>query len=299
MESELAQFENQQKINLQRLDNHIQDMHHKIREWRISTYKRNWYFRYLKNWKQKQLQYLDNLKENQIKDIHKKYDDLAATLTEPTKKNKSKTCLIVIHDVDSTHELQGNMTTAFQLKDILKSKYDYLENDINILSNADANRNNILNTFTKIVENAKEGDSLFVVFSSYGLNNELGTILKTHQKKGVRILVLFDNGCHENILDLRYQYLQNNNRSCIVNLNCEETKGEVVCIRCDKSSINVKIDNLHIISTFFECIANASEPISWETCVNKMSEILETKGVEERPLLTSGNPLHLEELLQL
>ena len=73
MQHEIIEIENNYHDNLQRLEQYLQEMSLNIRKWRISTYKRNWYSRYLKNWREKQIQYLGNTRDHKIQEIKNKY----------------------------------------------------------------------------------------------------------------------------------------------------------------------------------------------------------------------------------
>lgn len=335
MENEIAQVENKYQINLQRLENYILDMLQNLKKWRISTYKRNWYFRYLQRWKQQQIKYLEQSKEQELKEIHEKYAKLSnqsdSSLSSPKPTGTKKACLIGINYVNTKYELNGCVNDVLKLKNILKKKYHYRDNYIKIITNEEATRNNILECFTELVKNAKEGDQLFFSFSGHGVyvadrekdeqdgydelivsadfygitDDELKGILQANLKKGVNMFALFDN-CHSGtILDLRYQYLKNNNRSSIVHLNCDETNGHVVCLsgsRDDQISEDAYINNKYngaMTWAFTECLSNASDDLSWESCTKKVRELLEGKKFLQKPQLTSGKEININDHIQL
>ena len=103
MTNEMNDIEISYKQNLARLEDHVQTMSVKIKQWRISIYKRNWYFRSLKNWKQKQLSYLAELRNKKIEAIPKFVlsNDSISDHSPSTSEPRKKACIVGFHQIDS------------------------------------------------------------------------------------------------------------------------------------------------------------------------------------------------------
>jgi hypothetical protein len=292
MTHEINDIESSYQQNLARLEEHVQTTTLKIKQWRISTYKRNWYFRSLKNWKQKQLSYLAIIRDKKIEAIPKfvlpndSISNISPSMSEPRK----KACLIGFHQTDS----DGPNHDIYRLKDILEKNYQYSENDVSILINSQSTRADILDSFTELVKNGEDGDSLFFSFSENGLyientdewdaGKEIHDIIQTHLKKDVRMFLFFDNNT---TLNLRYEYMRNNNPSSIIHLNHAETTNTILCIKSDNNSQN---ENGSLMEFFVESLSNSS---SWEDLIQKMRELIESNGLTRKPQFSSGTPIDI------
>ena len=300
MTNEMNDIEISYKQNLARLEEHVQTMTVKIKQWRISTYKRNWYFRSLKNWKQKQLSYLAELRNKKIEAIPKivlsndSISDYSTSTSEPPK----KAYIVGFHQIDSdrpNHDI-------YRLKDILEKNYQYPENDVNILINSQVTRANILDNFTKLVENGTEGNSLFFFFSGnelpleytdeWDVGKEIHHIIQTHLKKNVRMFLFFDNNT---TLNLRYEYMRNNNPSSIIHVNHPETTNTILCINNDKSDNNPQNENGSFMEFFVESLSNSS---TWEDLILKMRELIESNGFTRKTRFSSGTPIDIHGPIQ-
>ena len=103
------------------------------------------------------MQKLENDKKYKIQQIKNKYNPRS-----PTK----IACLVGINYQNTSNELHGCVNDVLKLKNILQTKYDY--DYITTLTNKQGTRNNILEGFTKLLQNSIEGDCLFFSFSGHG-----------------------------------------------------------------------------------------------------------------------------------
>ena len=194
--------------------------------------------------------------------------------------NKKSAVLIGINYTNTENELYGCVNDAMNLKNLLKTKYNYKEEYIKTILNEEATRKTILQEITALVKEASKGDSLFLSYSGHGISaddrngdeedgkdellvtsdnygifdDDLKQILDTHLQEGVQLFALFDN-CHSGtILDLPYQYLKKtdesdkkdkDNNPVIIHSKTTETNGDVVCIsgcRDDQVSMDAYIN---------------------------------------------------------
>jgi hypothetical protein len=162
-----------------------------------------------------------------------------ATSIKPVKRGPQKSALLVgINYVGSPYQLQGCINDVVNMQSLLISKYKY--NNSTLITDNTAvkpTRVNILNAFTKMLNNAQTGDTLFFHFSGHGtqtadvsrdelegrdeaivssdmrliVDDELNRIMKAYLKTGVTLYAVFDS-CHSGtVLDLKYNYLDTTN----------------------------------------------------------------------------------------
>lgn len=162
-----------------------------------------------------------------------------ATSIKPVKRAPQKSALLVgINYVGSPYQLQGCINDVVNMQSLLISKYKY--NNSTLITDNTAvkpTRVNILNAFTKMLNNAQTGDTLFFHFSGHGtqtadvsrdelegrdeaivssdmrliVDDELNRIMKAYLKTGVTLYAVFDS-CHSGtVLDLKYNYLDTTN----------------------------------------------------------------------------------------
>ena len=194
--------------------------------------------------------------------------------------NKKSAVLIGINYTNTENELYGCVNDAMNLKNLLKTKYNYKEEYIKTILNEEATRKTILQEITALVKESSKGDSLFLSYSGHGISaddrngdeedgkdellvtsdnygifdDDLKQILDTHLQEGVKLFALFDN-CHSGtILDLPYQYLKKTDEddkkdkgdnAKILHSKNTETSGDVVCIsgcRDDQVSMDAYIN---------------------------------------------------------
>lgn len=177
--------------------------------------------------------------------------------TPVIKRSPQKTALLVgINYVGSPYQLQGCINDVVNMQAFLVSKYKY-NNTTLITDNTPVKptRLNILNGFTKLLNDAVSGDTLFFHFSGHGtqtadvnrdelegydeaivssdlrliVDDEMNTIIRKYLKSGVTLYAIFDS-CHSGtVLDLKYNYLDTTNGlKTTVNSKNYETLANVI-----------------------------------------------------------------------
>ena len=242
-----------------------------------------------------------------------------------TVNKKKSACLIGINYTDTDYELYGCVNDVMNLKNLLKAKYNYKEDDIKIIINESATRKTILQEITTLVKEASFGDSLFISYSGHGISmddrngdeedgkdellvtsdnygifdDELKHILDTHLQEGVKLFALFDT-CHSGtMLDLPYQYFKKtdgeDDDAIILHSKPIRTKGDVVCIsgcRDDQESMDTYINFEYtgaMTRTFISALTQHSEEdMSWKSLIENMRSSLKSGNFEQVPQLTSG-----------
>lgn len=282
-----------------------------------------------------------NISLNKLK--AKLSDDIKAinSITSiPGKKKSNKTALAIgINYNNTTMQLRGCINDATNIKNLLETKYGYT----NVLlltdnTNKKPTKANILNEFTNLLANAVAGDVLFFSYSGHGthtsdlnkdeldmqdeliipleattvksciLDDDLNSIIKTNLKPGVKLFALFDCCFSGTILDLKYNYLDNDNFGNVtVNPNVPETVGQVFMISgcTDKqTSADVTFNNGRtFINTgamtlaLLETIKNNGPFISLKTLVENMRTFLKNNGLTQIPQLSSGTSVNVDTMM--
>lgn len=250
----------------------------------------------------------------QLKMLDNERDRLIRSLPLPSK----KACLVGINYTGTTNELLGCVNDVYIIRDLLVSQYKYKLEDIQVLTDQHATRENILQEFTSLVQQAKSGDSICFTFSGHGsyfkdrnneeadgqdelivsvdnraiVDDEFKIILDTHLNPGVNMFTLFDS-CHSGtVLDLKYSF--DNNITTVINESYKETKGNVVLLcgcRDNQVSIDGYINNSFngILSSAFVYILRNNPSLTWNELLTKMREILLLNQLTQVPQICSGN----------
>lgn len=249
--------------------------------------------------------------------------DLILSINEIPKKS----LLIGINYIGTENELYGCINDTNNCKDILQEKFSY--NNFNILTdqtNKKPTKQNIINELTDFLVNSNKGDSLFFLYSGHGTysvdfnkdeldgydelivpldaininscisDDELNNIIHNNLKEGVKLFMLFDSCFSGTVVDLKYNYLYDNDN--IVNPNSLETKGDIFMIsgcRDDQTSMDtvVNLNNKYINSgamtfSFIKTINDLGTNITFKTLLENMRTILKENGYTQIPQLSSG-----------
>ena len=311
MDLEIQNVQEKYQTNLQKLQNYVASLFERISKWRIPTYLRNYYQRYIRNWETEQKEKLLREKEVELRTIRRKYNKA------PNRRKQA--CLVGINYENSQYKLNGCVNDVYKLRRLLMEQYGYDSQDIKIIINQNASRRNILNEFTRLVSNAVDGDTICFSFSGHGVHtqdrngdeadgrdelivsadfygitdDEFKHILKNHLKKGVKMFALFDN-CHSGtILDLKYQYLKQAQPSLIVHEKCQPTEGQVICLsgcQDDQVSMDAYLNGQYngAMTWALVDLLSKEKDLSWEECTRKVRERLSQRNFKQLPQLTSG-----------
>lgn len=231
-----------------------------------------------------------------------------------------KSLIIGINYLNTANELYGCINDANNLQNYLTNKYNFSANNICLLTDntiVKPTKQNILKKYKDLLINAKSGDKLFFTYSGHGsymqdLNNdeidkkdellitidskaisddELKAIINECLPDNVTLFVIFDC-CHSGtLMDLKYNYLCEN-EDLVINEKMSETKSNVFLISgCfdEKTSADAYIDNKFqgaLTWSFLKTI-NENTNLTWKDLLINMRNLLKSKYTQI-PQLSSG-----------
>ena len=232
--------------------------------------------------------------------------------------NKNKKALLIgINYTGSQYELNGCVNDVNSIKDkIINDGF----NDITVLAEEKATKNNILKEITNLLINSQEGDLLFLSYSGHGsydldkngdektgydqlivpydfnmiVDDELKTIIQTHLKPNVTLFSMFDSCFSGSVLDLKYQYMDSLDYDKYTENNKQlETKGNVFMISgCNdyQTSADAFINNKYsgaMTWSLLEALKQKPE-CSWRELVVNMRDLLKTSRFTQIPQFSCG-----------
>jgi len=249
--------------------------------------------------------------------------NLAANNEDPAKTPSKKACLVGINYVGTSSELRGCVNDVYLIRDLLVSMYKYKVEDIVILTDEYASRENIIKEFTSLVQNAKSGDSIFFSFSGHGSNmkdtncdevdgidelivsvdhyaitdDELKNILDKYLNTDVNMFSMFDSCRSGTMLDLKYAL--DNNLITVINETSKETKSNVILLSgCldNQVSIDANIKNSYngALSYAFVNTVRNNPTLTWNELLTKLKNVL--IKYEMIPQISSGNHYNIADL---
>jgi hypothetical protein len=248
-------------------------------------------------------------------------------LTNLEDSNK-KACLIGLNYIGTANELFGCINDVNSIKErIEKNGFNNIKS-LTDLSNIKPTYNTILEEFTNLLVNSKEGDLLLFFYSGHGsntldnnndetdgrdemiiptdfkpiLDDELKQIIQTNLKANVTLLAMFDACFSGTVLDLKYQYLDSlNYDNYTENSTTLETEGNVIMISgCSdiQTSVDSKFNgraNGAMTWALLDILNNnTNEIISWRELIKSMRDLLKSNGFEQLPQLSSGKPIDID-----
>ena len=243
-----------------------------------------------------------------------------------------KALLIGCNYTGTQHKLNGCINDVNNIRDRLSKKY--LFEDITTMTDkteVKPTKNNIVEGLKNLLSNNNPGDILFFSFSGHGTNtidtsgdekdgrdemlvpldmdcisdDEIKSIIQTHLNKDVTLFALIDC-CHSgSILDLRYQYSNNDSDNTISNNQGNyNTIGNVImvsgCMDKQTSADAYISSNFQGAMTwsFLKTIKENSS-ICWRDLIVNMRSLLKKSKYTQIPMLSSGNELDLNNKLCL
>ena len=251
--------------------------------------------------------------------------EMTATLSPPKPPPSKKACLVGINYKNTSYELRGCVNDVYTLRDLLVSQYGYKIEDIIVLIDEHATRENILKEFTSLVQQAKSGDSICFTFSGHGsyindktneevdgqdellvsvdnfaiTDDELKIILDTYLNPEVNFFSIFDS-CHSGtVLDLKYAF--DNNTTTITNESYKETKGNVILLsgcRDNQVSMDAYINNSFqgALSAAFVHTLRNNPNMTWNDLLTKMREVLLLNNFYQIPQISVGKSCNMTDL---
>ena len=272
------------------------------------------------NWLRDQNERLANIRTQYLQAIHSKWG--GSEKNKPFLHNK-KAVLVGINYVGTQNELRGCVNDVYKIRDLLIAKFEYRSENIKVLLDGEATRANILNEFTRLVQNAQEGDHICFTYSGHGyflsdvykpdendgkdevivsvdnfaiVDDEFKEILQQNLKKNVTMFALFDS-CHSgSILDLRYQYFYGENNDERIDPISIDTPGQVILLsgcKDSQTSLDAYIGNEFdgvLTWAFVETLSMGGQG-TWSGLYQHIRKMMEEKKVEQIPQLSSGRHL--------
>jgi metacaspase-1 len=237
------------------------------------------------------------------------------------KPNNKKAFLIGINYVGTPYQLNGCIDDTERMTDLLTQRGFDKFKILTDYTTIKPTKENILNGFKDMIENAEANDILFFYFSGHGsytldrngdetdgkdemlissdlqgiLDDELKTILSNSMKRDVTIVGLFDS-CHSGTMfDLKYNYLDSNNYDKYTeNEKVSECNGNVLMISgcmdsqtSSEATINNKPQGAMTWS-FIECL-NKTPNASWRELLKSMRDLLKTSRFTQIPQMSTDS----------
>lgn len=202
-----------------------------------------------------------SLSRRQIQNIRNKFNNdirqLQSLKDIPGRFPRKNALLIGINYKNTQNELYGCINDALNLKTFLETEtqwkyFTLLTDDTGIKPN----RQNIISEFTNLLQTSISGDVLFFSFSGHGtctadrsndeldgqdelivpidsryiMDDEFNKIIRDNMKSGVQLCCLFDSCFSGTMLDLKFQYFDNDLYKLTVNPKVSEPNGNVIMI---------------------------------------------------------------------
>ena len=254
-------------------------------------------------------------------------DNTLSSLINLEDSNK-KALLIGLNYIGTSNELFGCINDTNSIKERISNKEFNNIRILTDLSDIKPTYNTILEEFTNLLVNSKEGDLLLFFYSGHGsnildnnndetdghdemiipydfkpiLDDELKQIIQTNLKANVTLFAMFDSCFSGTVLDLKYQYLDSlNYDNYTENSTTLETEGNVIMISgCSdlQTSVDSKFNGIYNGAMTWALLDilnnNINEPISWRELIKAMRDLLKNNGFEQLPQLSSGKPLDID-----
>ena len=238
--------------------------------------------------------------------------------------------LIGCNYTGTQNQLNGCLNDVANIKTRIETQYGFN----NIVTMTDdtvtkPTRNNIIDGISNLLKNSSEGDVLFLSFSGHGTNvtdtngdekdgkdelivpldfncisdDELKSLIQSNLKKNVTMFALFDC-CHSGtMLDLKYQYFDDNQSNTIIeNSNAYETSGDLIMISgCmdEQTSADAYINSSYqgAMTWSFLNVTDKKQDILFKDLIVNMRNVLKTSQYTQIPMLSSGKMLDLNNKL--
>lgn len=266
----------------------------------------------LKIYIDQQLNYIKNLKVNNVNILNK------------------KALIFGLNYNGTNNQLNGCINDANNISTLIKG-FGFKNENIHIITdetNIKPTASNIVNSITNFIKSANHGDLLFLYYSghgsqtydysgdekdgkdelivsidSYGITDDyLKQIIQSNLKKNVALFCLFDCCNSGTILDLKYEYLsskdyelnQTNSANQITDTNDSETLGNVVMLsgcRDEQYSYETEQENKAVqgmMTTVFIDLIKSNPLITWRELLVKIRDNIKNKNIDQVPQLSSG-----------
>ncbi len=237
--------------------------------------------------------------------------------------------LVGINYIGTSNQLYGCINDTLVMSSLLKNSYDYDTSNISFMTdNTEIKpyRSNIIKAFTDLLKNAIPGDKLFFFYSGHGTqrgdpNNPnpydkiaesiypldgsvitdvtFKSIIDANMKSGVRLTVVFDSCFSGTIMNLRYNYLYNNDAwETFINTYDVTTNGIVVCIsgsKDDQLSEDAYINGNFNGALTWALSTTITSAINWSQLMENTRTILAANAFTQLPQFSSDDVIDMAE----
>ena len=316
----LQEINNEYNQLVNSLNNYYNNQYNRIRRMRIHQYYKNLYLQRLVNYYRFYLNKYKNIRQLKINAYNQ-------SLSQQNVNKSFKALMVGINYKNTQSELRGCINDVNSLKNYFNKTQKLNDNDICTLTDdtrLKPTRQNILEKYKELLENAKEGDIIYFTYSGHGSytldksgdeldgkdellvsidhkgisDDELKKIAATYLKDGVTLFVLLDC-CHSGtLLDLKYNYLSKNDfNEVIINNRNEESKSNIYFIsgcRDEQTSADAYINRKFqgaMTWSFLETLKSKSG-LSWKEMLLKMRELLKNHFTQV-PQFSSGKSIDI------
>jgi hypothetical protein len=303
----VAQF-NQSMLSL---NNDLKNQINKINYLRINIQVKRAYINNLMNAYNSIVNNLNKTKNDKI---------IAIQNLRPTNRLPEKTALLIgINYKNTSSELSGCINDTNNIKNLLTTNYGY--KNINILTDdtpIKPTKANIIKELTTILTNSINGDNIFILYSGHGtqttdiskdesdgldecivplnatsindciIDDELNNIFKTNLKDNVKVFCLFDSCFSGTILDLKYNYTNNN--ELIVNSEPDLNKKIIVISGCSdtQTSSDAYINGVYTGAMVYSFLNSIKSDMMLSDLTTNMRELLKENNYTQVPQLSLG-----------
>jgi hypothetical protein len=260
---------------------------------------------------------MNNLKTNLNNNIRNVQNFVPANI----RVNNNKYAIIIgINYTGTPNELYGCINDANSIKEFINNKGYKNINVMTDLTDIKANKNNILDAFTRLLQQSLSGDIIFLFYSGHGtytldkngdettgydqlivpcdlnmiVDDELKNIIQTNLKKDVTLFAMFDSCFSGSVLDLKYNFMDSLNYDSYTENNNElETNGHVLMISgCTDYQTSTETEfngkqNGALTWSFLKSLKEGSN-CSWRELVKKMRDNLKSQGFNQIPQFSCG-----------
>lgn len=260
---------------------------------------------------------MNNLKTNLNNNIRNVQNFVPANI----RVNNNKYAIIIgINYTGTPNELYGCINDANSIKEFINNKGYKNINVMTDLTVIKANKNNILDAFTRLLQQSLSGDIIFLFYSGHGtytldkngdettgydqlivpcdlnmiVDDELKNIIQTNLKKDVTLFAMFDSCFSGSVLDLKYNFMDSLNYDSYTENNNElETNGHVLMISgCTDYQTSTETEfngkqNGALTWSFLKSLKEGSN-CSWRELVKKMRDNLKSQGFNQIPQFSCG-----------
>jgi hypothetical protein len=241
--------------------------------------------------------------------------------------NNRRALLMGLNYRNSSYELFGCINDVYSIEKKLRSSYGFtnvsiITDDTNIKPTA----SNIYNQIKQLLQNSVSGDLLFISYSGHGSyimdtngdekdgrdetlvgldligvkDDSLKSLIDTHLKSGVTLIMLFDSCFSGTILDLKYQYRDTlNNSNLTINNKSSETAGNIIVISSsqdNQTSVDAYINNKSQGAAtwgFLKALNDDLKP-TWENLIHNMRTVINGGGYSQVTQLSSGRAIDIK-----